>query len=65
MARPAWWIAAEAAALLAPGAPVPSTAAEAFDAVADAAPALGGLSHAVLGLGGRVAAGVAAEGAAR
>jgi len=67
MARPAWWVAAEATALLAPGGSVPSTASEAFDAVADATPALGGLSYAVLGLGGRVAAGGAAAtaGAAR
>jgi anaerobic selenocysteine-containing dehydrogenase len=57
MARPAWWIAAETTALLAPGADVPTTASEAFDAIADGVAALGGLSYAVLGLGGRVAAG--------
>ncbi len=67
MARPAWWIAAETTALLAPGADVAATASEAFDAIADGTAALGGLSYAALGLGGRVAAGGAAApaGAAR
>jgi NADH-quinone oxidoreductase subunit G len=60
MARPAWWVAAETGALLSPGAAVPGTAAEAFDAVAEATPALGGQSYAELGLGGRVAAGAGA-----
>jgi NADH-quinone oxidoreductase subunit G len=67
MARPAWWVAAETMALLAPGADVATTASEAFDAIADGVVALGGLSYAVLGLGGRVAAGGAGmpAGAAR
>jgi NADH-quinone oxidoreductase subunit G len=52
MARPAWWIAAEAA----PGkAPVPATSAEAFSVVASMIPTLAGLSYDDLGLTGIVA----------
>jgi len=67
MARPAWWVAAETTALLAPGNEVATTASEAFDAIADDTAALGGLSYPTLGLGGRVAAGGAGApaGAAR
>ena len=48
MARPAWWIAAEAGRL------APSTAAEAFALVADAVPAIGGMTYGELGLTGMV-----------
>ena len=50
MARPAWWIAAQAGS-----APVPTTAAEAFAAIASSVPSLAGLTYAELGLSGRVA----------
>ncbi|MDX2192824.1 MAG: 2Fe-2S iron-sulfur cluster-binding protein [Gemmatimonadales bacterium] len=57
MARPAWWVAAEALALR--GADAPGTAAQAFADVATAWPAFGGLTHADLGHTGRVLPAVA------
>ncbi|HTS89633.1 MAG TPA: 2Fe-2S iron-sulfur cluster-binding protein [Gemmatimonadales bacterium] len=51
MARPAWWVAAQALAV--PEAP--STVAEAFDLIAGATPDLAGIRYADLGLSGRVA----------
>jgi len=62
MARPAWWVAAETQALVAPAAGVPATSAQAFDLLAETVPGLGGLSYATLGLTGRIAG--AAEAAA-
>jgi NADH-quinone oxidoreductase subunit G len=58
MARPAWWIAAEAAALL-HGGQSPATAADAFAALGGWVAPLAGWTYADLGLTGRVAAGVA------
>ena len=55
MARPAWWIAAEASALVR-GTAAPATAAEAFAALASWIPALGTMSYADLGHTGRLAA---------
>jgi predicted molibdopterin-dependent oxidoreductase YjgC len=52
MARPAWWVAAQAAAS---HTSAPSTSAEAFSAVAAMIPALAGMSYAELGLTGGVA----------
>jgi hypothetical protein len=54
MARPAWWVAAEAWTLAHPGARVPATAADAFAALSDTIPGLGGIGYADLGLTGRV-----------
>ena len=62
MARPAWWIAAEVLAGAGPDADAPATAADAFALLGQSVDALDGLTHADLGLGGRVlraAAGVA------
>jgi predicted molibdopterin-dependent oxidoreductase YjgC len=53
IARPAWWVAAEAWAKVAPGRDVPATAAEAFAALAEDIPALAGLRYETLGLTGR------------
>jgi NADH-quinone oxidoreductase subunit G len=53
MARPAWWIAAEAMEYLTPGYRAPATAAEAFDVLSGAVPALGGVRFRDLGLTGR------------
>ncbi len=50
MARPAWWVAAEAL-----GSGAPRTAAQAFAAVANQVPALAGMSYADLGSTGRIA----------
>jgi hypothetical protein len=61
MARPAWWVAA------AVGSTGPTTASEAFAAVAGTVPALAGLTYADLGLTGRVvtqAPGLASAGSA-
>jgi len=61
MARPAWWVAA------AVGSTGPTTASEAFAAVAATVPALAGLTYADLGLTGRVvtqATGLAPAGSA-
>jgi NADH-quinone oxidoreductase subunit G len=54
MARPAWWIAAQAWAVSHPGQGAPLTSAEAFARLGETIPALDGLSHGVLGLTGRV-----------
>ena len=54
MARPAWWIAGEAWALAGAGRAAPGTTAEAFARLGETIPALRGLSHAELGLTGRV-----------
>ncbi|MGH7561318.1 MAG: 2Fe-2S iron-sulfur cluster-binding protein [Gemmatimonadales bacterium] len=54
MARPAWWVAAEAWSRLGPDREPPATAAEAFAALGEVVPALAGLSYADLGLTGRV-----------
>ena len=63
MARPAWWIAAEAG-YLATGAAAPATAADAFAALSASIPALGGLTYGDLGHTGRVVS-PATTGAAR
>ena len=65
MARPAWWVAAEACALLEPGRGAPQTAAEAFAALGEWIPALAGLTHADLGLTGRRLDGSVPVGAGR
>ena len=52
MARPAWWVAAQATPNRGSA---PSTSAEAFSAVAATIPVLAGMSYAELGLTGRVA----------
>jgi NADH dehydrogenase/NADH:ubiquinone oxidoreductase subunit G len=57
MARPAWWVAAQA---MSGGEAAPATAAEAFAAVAAMIPALAGMSYSDLGLTGRVPAASAA-----
>ena len=54
MARPAWWVAAEAWTLLGPGRSAPATAAEAFAWLGETIPALGGVTYDDLGLSGRV-----------
>jgi NADH-quinone oxidoreductase subunit G len=54
MARPAWWVAAGVWERMGPGADVPGTAADAFAALGDLAPALAGLTWTDLGLTGRV-----------
>lgn len=56
MSRPAWWVAAEALAMLEPAGAGPETAAEAFTALGGWIPALSGLSYAGLGFSGQVAA---------
>jgi NADH-quinone oxidoreductase subunit G len=53
MARPAWWVAAEACARLEPARTTPDTAAAAFAGLGDWIPALAGLRYADLGLTGR------------
>jgi predicted molibdopterin-dependent oxidoreductase YjgC len=54
MARPAWWVAAEAWALAGSGRSAPETAAAAFARLAETIPALGGMAYGDLGLTGRV-----------
>jgi NADH-quinone oxidoreductase subunit G len=54
MARPAWWVAAEAWALAEPGRTAPGTAAEAFARLGETIPDLGGLGYNDLGFTGRV-----------
>ena len=54
MARPAWWIAAQAWALNNPGQGSPLTSAEAFARLSESIPALSGLGYSDLGLTGRV-----------
>jgi NADH-quinone oxidoreductase subunit G len=53
MARPAWWVAVEALAVLHPGDQWPETSAAAFAALGSMIPALSGLTYADLGLTGR------------
>ena len=53
MARPAWWVASEALALLEPETSWPDTSADAFAALGRWIPALAGLTYAELGLTGR------------
>jgi NADH-quinone oxidoreductase subunit G len=66
MARPAWWIAAEAWAAGDPDRIAPGTAAEAFARLGETLPGLEGASYADLGLTGLVLAGAQApEGVAR
>jgi NADH-quinone oxidoreductase subunit G len=65
MARPAWWVAAEAWALLEPGRVAPATADEAFARLGETIPALGGLDYRDLGLTGRVLEGGIPAAAAR
>jgi NADH-quinone oxidoreductase subunit G len=55
MARPGWWVAGEAWALLGEGRDAPATTEEAFALLGEDVPALGGLTWADLGLVGRVA----------
>jgi predicted molibdopterin-dependent oxidoreductase YjgC len=54
MARPAWWIAAEAWSHREPGRLVPETAALAFAGLGTTIPALAGITYADLGVTGRV-----------
>jgi NADH-quinone oxidoreductase subunit G len=54
MSRPAWWIAGEAWALGGNGRSSPGTTAEAFARLSETIPALRGMTHAELGLTGRV-----------
>ena len=54
MARPAWWIAAEAWALGASGRQAPGAAGDAFARLSETVPALGGLTYRDLGHTGRV-----------
>ncbi len=54
MARPAWWVAAEAWALGGTGRKAPASAAEAFSRLGESIPALAGLTYADLGFTGRV-----------
>ncbi len=54
MARPAWWIAGEVLEGPGPDATAPSTAAEAFDLVAEHWPAFGGISYRNIGFTGRL-----------
>jgi NADH-quinone oxidoreductase subunit G len=54
MARPAWWIAAEAWALGGSGRQAPGAAADAFARLSETVPALGGLTYRDLGHTGRV-----------
>jgi NADH-quinone oxidoreductase subunit G len=61
MARPAWWILGELAAQLDMGEP-PATADEAFERLADAVTAFGGLSYRRLGMLGAVLTGGATAG---
>jgi NADH-quinone oxidoreductase subunit G len=63
MARPAWWIAAELVGRNDGGDAIPSTAAEAFDLVAQHWPAFGGISYRDLGYTGRVLSSAAQEAA--
>jgi NADH-quinone oxidoreductase subunit G len=60
MARPGWWVAAEAWARLAGGREPPGSAAQAFAALGSGVPALAGLSYADLGVVGRVVDGAGA-----
>ncbi len=57
MARPAWWIAAEAWSRREPGRLVPETAALAFAGLGTTIPALAGITYADLGVTGRVVSG--------
>jgi predicted molibdopterin-dependent oxidoreductase YjgC len=54
MARPAWWVAGEVLAGPGPSVDAPSTASEAFQLLGARWPVFAGLSHAELGLTGRV-----------
>jgi hypothetical protein len=70
MARPAWWIAAQAWAESHPGEAAPLTSADAFARLSETIPALNGLRYGDLGLTGRVlessrASAAAPQGAAR
>ena len=60
MARPAWWVAAEAWSRLAPGRESETTVDDAMASLGSVLPALEGLTHSRLGLTGRI---VATEGA--
>jgi len=60
MARPAWWIAAEAWSRREGGRVVPETAALAFAGLGGSIPALAGVTYADLGVTGRVLSGAAA-----
>jgi predicted molibdopterin-dependent oxidoreductase YjgC len=64
MARPAWWIAGELVGRNEPAVAVPSTAAEAFELLAQRWPAFAGLSYRDLGYTGRVLSSVG-QGVAR
>ncbi len=65
MARPAWWIAAEAIALAGTGARAPGSAEGAFALLAETVAGLGGLSYASIGLTGAKAEQGATAGAGR
>ncbi|HET8648404.1 MAG TPA: molybdopterin-dependent oxidoreductase [Gemmatimonadales bacterium] len=54
MARPAWWVAGEVLAGPGPDADAPTSAAEAFDLLGESWPVFAGVTHAALGLSGRV-----------
>jgi NADH-quinone oxidoreductase subunit G len=61
MARPVWWIAAEAWSRGGTGREVPETAALAFAALGSSIPALAGVTYADLGMTGRVVPRVASQ----
>jgi NADH-quinone oxidoreductase subunit G len=63
MAQPAWWVASATLALTDPKATVPAGVEAAFELLAASIPALSGLSHASVGLTGRVARAAATAGA--
>jgi len=65
MARPAWWVAAEAIAIAGSALRVPGSAAEAFELLAESVSAFGGMSYASLGLTGARAEQGSPAGAAR
>lgn len=62
MARPAWWVAAEAAGRLAEGRAVPATAGDAIVMLGQSIPALAGLTYQSMGFTGRPVASAAASG---
>ncbi len=62
MARPAWWVAAEAAGRLVEGRPVPATANDVIVMLGESIPALAGLTHQTMGFTGRRVASAAATG---
>jgi predicted molibdopterin-dependent oxidoreductase YjgC len=62
MARPAWWVTAEAAGRMAEGLTIPETANDAIVMLGESIPALAGLTHQAMGFIGRPVASAAASG---